>query len=198
VRILGGSTEDEMIACFLRGELAGDRFGAEIRARLAATGQAERLITHPDLTDATANRGRRALLAATRGYGESRALFENFPADVTWTRAVLSAAETARVRYLDYSYWTELSGGTRRPADAAVRVLAGVRAFGVPNERFLAAARAIVDGVRFEPLILVGERPDDLVCLEGHLRLTGHALAGFPTEVTCLVGTAPALARWAR
>ena len=31
-------------------------------------------------------------------------------------------------------------------------------------------------------LILVGETHDNLVCLEGHLRLTGYALAGFPAS----------------
>jgi hypothetical protein len=52
--------------------------------------------------------------------------------------------------------------------------------------------------VRFPPLILVGETHDNLVCLEGHLRLTGYALAGFPAAVECLLGTAPDMGRWAR
>jgi hypothetical protein len=198
VRVLGVSSEDEMIACFLSGELSSPRFGQNLRSHLTAGGQAERLLTHPDLSDAGANLARRALLAATRGYGENRDLFENFPAHVTWTRALLSADEAARVRYLDYSYWVELSGGSRRPADAAARIEAGLRAFDVPNEPFLDAARALIGGERFPPLILVGERQDDLVCLEGHLRLTAHALAGFPAGVECLVGTAPAMGRWAQ
>jgi hypothetical protein len=53
-------------------------------------------------------------------------------------------------------------------------------------------------GERFPPLILAGPHDDDLVCLEGNLRLTAHGLAGFPTETECLVGTAPALERWAQ
>jgi hypothetical protein len=197
MRILGVSSEDEMIACFLRGELSSQRFGGAIRSHLLACGQAEQLLTHPDLSDAEANAARRALLAATRGYRENRALFENFPAHVTWTKAVLSADEAADVRYINYSYWVELSGGSRRPADAAARIMAGVRAFDRPNEPFVKAARAIIEGKRFWPLILVGERHDRLVCLEGHLRLTAHALAGFPTDVECLVGTAPTMGRWA-
>ncbi|MGW7539608.1 hypothetical protein ACWGKQ_00570 [Streptomyces sp. NPDC054770] len=198
MRILGMSSEDEMVACFLGGELTSPRFGPNLRSHLAAAGRTERLLTHPDVTDAGANSARRALLAATRGYGEDRDLFENFPAHVTWTRALLTPDEMARVRYIDYSYWVELSGGSRRPADAAVRIRAGLRAFDVPNERFLDAAHALGRGERFAPLILVGERQDDLVCLEGHLRLTAYALAGFPTGIECLIGTAPAMARWAR
>jgi hypothetical protein len=189
-----------MVACFLSGELSSRRFGQNLRSQLAAVGQAEELLTQPDLSDAAANSARRALLAAARGYGENRDLFENFPTDVTWTRALLSAAEAARVRYLDYSYWVELSGGSRRPADAAARIKAGLRAFDVPNEPFVDAAQAALSGERFPPLILVGERPDDLVCLEGHLRLTAYALLGFgvPTGIECLVGTAPTMGRWAR
>ncbi|MFB7634148.1 hypothetical protein ACFC0M_24820 [Streptomyces sp. NPDC056149] len=198
MQVLGLSSEDEMVACFLRGELSSRRFGQNLRSHLAAAGRAERLLTHPDLSDAGANLARRALLAAVRGYGEDRDLFENFPAQVAWTRALLTAGEAASVRYLDYSYWVELSGGSRRPTDAAARIKAGLRAFDVPNEPFVEAAHALVRGERFPPLILVGERQDSLVCLEGHLRLTAHALVGFPTDIECLIGTAPTMGRWAR
>jgi hypothetical protein len=106
------------------------------------------------------------------------------------------AGEIARVRYMDYSYWYEISGGSRLPADAAARIQAGIRAWDVPNERFTQAARALARGEQFPPLILVGENQRELVCLEGHLRLTAYALAGFPVDVECLVGTAPTMGRW--
>ncbi|MFF2951701.1 hypothetical protein ACFVVU_10235 [Kitasatospora sp. NPDC057965] len=131
VQVLGVSAEDETVACFVSGELSSRRFGRNLRSHLAAAGQAEQLLTHPDLADAGATSARRALLAATRGYGENRDLFEDFPAHVTWTRALLSADEAAGVRYLDHSYWVELSGGIRRPTDAAARIEAGLRAFDV-------------------------------------------------------------------
>jgi len=196
--VLGPASEEEMIACFLGAELTSERFGPEIRSVLAAIGHPESLLTHPDLTDAAANAARRAVLAATRGYGENRELFdESFPAKVTWTRAVLTPAELAAVRYMDYSYWIELSGGTRLPADAAKRIRAGHRAYDIPNDGAIAAGRAAQAAVRFPPLILVGETHGNLVCLEGHLRLTGYALAGFPANVECLLGTAPDMGRWA-
>lgn len=68
----------------------------------------------------------------------------------------------------------------------------------MPNDRLEAAGRAARAGVRFPPLILVGETHADLVCLEGHLRLTACALAGFPAAAECLLGTAPDMGRWAR
>jgi hypothetical protein len=198
VRVIGDSGEDEMVACFLLAELTSRRFGAGIRRALAAAGESEHLLTDADLADPVANRARRDLLTATRGYGENRDVFEDFPARVRWIRAALTPDELARVRYIEYSYWNELSGGSRLPGDAAKRIQAGGRVFGVSNRRFVTAARAVRRGERFSPLILAGRRRDTLVCLEGHLRLTAYALAGFPVEVECLVGTARAMDRWAR
>jgi hypothetical protein len=198
MRILRESSEDEMIACFLKGELSSERFGTAIRDALAADRQPEELLTLPNLADRQAHDARRSLLAMTRGYGENRELFdEDFPTRVHWVWARLGQDELARVRYMDYSYWIELSGGSRLPSDAARRITAGARAFGVTNRGALDAAEAVRRGERFPPLILVGRRHDDLVCLEGHLRLTGYALAGFPVEVECLIGSAPTMGRWA-
>jgi hypothetical protein len=106
--------------------------------------------------------------------------------------------ELAGVRYVEYSYWNELSRGSRLAADATRRIDADLRPWGVANERFRQLARALLSGSRFPPLILAGRHYDDLVCLEGNLRLTAHALAGFPTEAQFLVGTAPELKRWAQ
>jgi hypothetical protein len=198
VRVICDSSEDEMIALFLFGELTSERFGAGIRAALDGAGQTEPLITAADLGDADQNRARRAILAATRGYGENRDVFENFPARVRWIRAMLAPGELARVRYIEYSYWNELSGGSRLPSDAAQQIRRGVRVFGVSNRRFLRAARAVERGERFPPLILAGRRRERLICLEGHVRLTAYALARFPCEVECLVGTARTMDRWDR
>jgi hypothetical protein len=194
--VVRDSSEDEMIALFLSGELGSERFGGGIRTALDAAGQTEALITAADLGDADQNRARRALLATTRGYGEDRDVFENFPARVRWIRAMLTPDELARVRYIEYSYWNELSGGSRLAADAAQKIRRGITVFGVSNKRFLRAARAVERGEHFPPLILAGRRRDCLICLEGHLRLTAYALAGFPTEIEALVGTARTMDRW--
>lgn len=47
VQVLGVSSEDEMVACFLSGELSSRRFGQNLRSHLAAAGQAEQVLTHP-------------------------------------------------------------------------------------------------------------------------------------------------------
>ncbi|MGH2892998.1 MAG: hypothetical protein ACRDPM_06990 [Solirubrobacteraceae bacterium] len=198
MRILRESDEAEVVAVFLQGELSSERFGTAVRDALLALGEPERLLIDPDLHDEHANQVRGAVLAATRGYGEDRELFECFPAEVEWVWARIAAAELARVRYIEYSYWNELSGGSRLAADGARRINAGVRPFGVSNGPVRQAARELRSGARFPPLILAGPHYDDLVCLEGNVRLTAHALAGLPIDAECLVGTAPALKRWAQ
>ena len=187
-----------MVAVFLQGELASERFGRATRGALVAGGEREGLLTDPDLNDPRANRARHAVLAATRGYGEDRELFEHFPLEVRWVCARMAATELARVRYIEYSYWNQLTGGSRLAADAARNIRAGVRPWGVSNDRFEQAARALLNGERFPPLILAGPDYDDLVCLEGNLRLTAYALADFPCEAECLVAAAPGLERWAQ
>jgi hypothetical protein len=108
-------------------------------------------------------------------------------------------AELAAVRYIDYDYWVELSGGTRLPGDAAARIRAGVTVFGVSSDRPLSMARAVADGARFPPLILVTTGSSgDLVVLEGHLRLTAFMLCRgrLAPELEVLVGSSPAMAAW--
>jgi len=192
------TSEEDMVACFLAGELSSARFSGGIRAALAAMSVSETLLTQPDLTDPMANETRRAILASTRGYGENRLLFECFPQHVEWSRAWLPSRDLAAVRYIDYSYWNDLSGGTRLPADAARRILRGEQAFNMSNAAFFVAAEAVQRGDTFPPLIFVGVQFDRLVCLEGNLRLTAHALAGFPRGSDCLVGISADMQGWAK
>ncbi|MGH2856355.1 MAG: transposase [Solirubrobacteraceae bacterium] len=197
MRVLRESSKAEMVSVFLQGELFSERFGSAVRDALRACGARERLLTDPDLHDMDANRLRGAVLAATRGYGEDRELFEHFPAEVHWAWARMTPSDLAGVRYIEYSYWNELSGGSRFTADAARRIKAGVQPWGVSNEPVRRLSGDLLSGARFPPLILAGRCYEDLVCLEGNVRLTAHARAGFPIEIECLVGIAPTLERWA-
>jgi hypothetical protein len=194
MRWLRDGSQAEMIALFLRGELTSDRYGPEIQALLERDGLSKRVITNPDLEDRAENQVRLELLA---GYRED--YLDNFPEDVTWQWMAVTAAELAEVSYIDYSYWNELSGGTRRPSDAAARIRLGVTPFGVPNDRHLGMAKLLASGTLFEPLILVGTAPGErLVVLEGHCRLTGYMLAPelLPPELEVMVGFSPTMARW--
>jgi hypothetical protein len=106
---------------------------------------------------------------------------------------------TRRVRYIDYSYWNELSGGSRLAIDAAPRIRAGVAPFGVPSGGLLVLAQEVAAGARFPPLILVTTGPRGaLVVLEGHAQLSAFMLARdhLPPELEVLVGSSATMTRW--
>src|SRR5499427_9055967 len=201
MRWLRPSSEAEMVALFLRTELPAARFRDTLRALLESHGLPESVITTPDLGDDAENQARRRLLTEHRGYGTRTGLFEGFPDDVSWQWTAITPAELATVRYIDYDYWVELSGGTRLPVDAAPRIRAGVAPFGVSSDWALGMAQAFADGARFPPLILVTAGPSGgLVVLEGHVRLTAYMLRPdrLPPELEVLVGSSPGMAGWAQ
>ena len=103
-----------MVAVFLRGELDSERFGPRLRATID-----ERLLLEPNLEDEAQNANRRAALTKLRGYESREGLFHGFPHDLRWGRAALTPDEVLAVRYIEYDYWVELSGGThvRRTGD---------------------------------------------------------------------------------
>ena len=200
MRRLRPSSEAEMVALFLRTELPAARFRDKLRALLEREGLPERVITDPDLDDDPENQARLRLLTWHREYGTRAGLFDGFPDDVRWEWMAITPAELATVRYVDYDYWVELSGGTRLPVDAAPRIRAGVAPFGVSSDWALGMAQAFADGARFPPLILVTTGPSgDLVVLEGHVRLTAYMLRPdrLPPELEVLVGSSPDMAAWA-
>src|SRR5205823_6803631 len=121
---------------FLRAELESGRWSGPIADALRGHGADARLVTSAVLTSPEENALRRRILDETRGYERREGLFAAFPDDVHWDRVVLTREELAAVRYTDYDYWVELSGGSRLPRDAAERIRAGVSVFGVPNDGF--------------------------------------------------------------
>jgi hypothetical protein len=199
MRWLRPSSEAEMIALFLRTELRSTRWQDDLRVLMERAGLPDRVVTAPDLGDDAENRARLRLLTQQRGYGTRTEIFEGFPDDVCWQWMVITPAELAGVRYIEYDYWVELSGGTRLAVDAARRIRAGVAPFGVPNDGLLRMAQAVAGGARFPSLILVTTGlGGDLVLLEGHARLTAFMLARdrLPPELEVLVGSSPTMTRW--
>lgn len=200
MRQLRPSSEAEMVALFLRTELRSGRWRDGLRALLKRAGLPERVVTAPDLGCDGENQARLWLLTEHRGYGARTDYFVGFPDDVCWRWMAVTPAELSGVRYIEYDYWNELSGGTRLAADAARRIRAGVSPFGVPNDRVLAMARAVAAGASFPPLILVTTDlgREGVTVLEGHVRLTAFMLARdrLPPELEVLVGSSPTMAGW--
>ena len=105
-----------MIAVFLGAELESQRFGAKLQGLLARDGL--------DFADTDAAY-RRRLLDEHRAYEQREGLFGGFPYQVDWFRAALTREEALEIFYIDWSWWLQLSGGTRRPREAARRIRAG-------------------------------------------------------------------------
>ena len=62
----------------------------------------------------------------------------------------------------------------------------------------MGASRSLAMERAVSPLMVPGPSRGDLVCLEGHLRLTAYALARFAVELNCLIGITLRLARRAQ
>ncbi len=193
MRVVRASSEEAMIAVFLRGELDSERFGPGVRAAID-----ERLLLEPNLEDEGQNTLRRAALTKLRGYEARVGLFHGLPDDIRWERAALTPEEVLAVRYIEYDYWVELSGGTRLPLDAANRIRAGITVFRVPNDGFFELADELDTGLLPE-LIVVGGADEKLVVLEGHARLTAFALrpVALPPELDVLLGRSLRISDWA-
>src|SRR5271157_463585 len=117
MKILKQITEDEMIAEFLKAEINSKRFGKRIIKALNT--KPKTIITKPNLKNKKENQFRRTLLGKVRGFGRNKNLFEDFPKDIRWFRANITKDELKKVKYINYSYWNELSNKTRSPIQAA-------------------------------------------------------------------------------
>src|SRR5262249_44415805 len=118
---------------------------------------------------------------------------------VRWEWVALAPRELLLVKYIDYDYWVELSGGSRLPADAQARIRAGVAPFHVSSEWARDLGDTYGAGVRFPPLIIVTSGlGNDLVVLEGHARLTAYAMCpdALPSELEVLLGTSADVVHW--
>lgn len=182
MRLLERVDEAVVVETFLRGELASERFSAELRDSLDAVGASESLITRADLSDSAENVLRRTVLDAYR-----RSCYGDVFGGLAWFRAALDPTEVFAVRYIAWDYWLELTSGTRSPSDGAARLRAegNVDWYGdIPG-----------------PLPLIVVRADaaaHLVVLEGHVRLTAFALypERLPAELEVLLGEGESVRRW--
>jgi hypothetical protein len=188
MRLLRPATEDDMVATFLAAEINSDRYGPQISEILTRLGQPRSILDLPDTSDEHDNTVRRQVLASYRSYPAGD-VFTDMPADVTWHHAALTPAELATVRYIDYPYWTDFSGGTRLAADGARRL--GPWHQHQPGTIYRQIAENLRDGQLPPPIILLGEPgPAKLTVIEGHKRLTGLLLCPhwLPAEVEVLLG----------
>lgn len=177
MKILGQSFEEEMILEYLRAEVFSKRFSDNIQETMKRLNLDEKIVISADLQSDEENGKRRELLGAVRGYGRNQSMFERFPAVTDWKLCSFSQKDLEKIRYIDYSYWNELSGGTHRPVDAAETIRKGICIYGQNNEGFIQAASYISNGGTFPKMFFLTADFESYVIVEGHLRMTAYAMA---------------------
>ncbi len=136
-----------------------------------------------------------------RGYGANALLFTGFPVDIEWKRVNLDRSDIAAAKYAKHQFWTDLSCGSRRPADAASNIIQG-RVTNDPSNtisHLLAVATALRNKAGFPASILVAlNEASELVIMEGHARFTAFALepTSVPNKVEAIVGFSPNIRQW--
>ena len=192
MKLLTQIPEAAMVAVFLKAEISSPRFGENVRKTMLLFNAKEAIITNPDITNKHENELRALVLGQCRGYRQNRDMFKEIPNGLTWYKAELSLSEIGDLRYVDYSYWNELTDGSHLVKAGVNNIRKDRIVYDVPNDRFLALADEIRNGqYDFEPIILWGQNIDSpLEILEGHLRATAFLLAGdrAPATIMILVG----------
>lgn len=199
MEIVETTTENHMIACFLKAEANSSRWKERVLSTIKRLGQSKQIIDNPDLDDEAENRTRKKILTDVRGYGNNDLLFSTFPSDTKWYLAKIKKEELGRVKYMKYSYWDELSKHTRLVESGAQTIKDGTEIFNERNEGFLQAAEAVRKGTVFPPLILVGtDDHSGLVVLEGHQRITAYQIAieYMPEVLEVIIGLSPNMSLW--
>lgn len=189
MNILRTSSEEEMISEFLKAEYRSERFSEQIKKAMKELSLDGSIILSADLNNTNENIARKKLLGEFRGYGLNCELFENFPNEIQWSLCNFVSGDLSNIRYIDYSYWNELSKGTHSPLTAARTILEGTEIYGQSNEGFLKAAEFIKSGGKFFRPILLTSDSEHFVIVEGHLRMTAFALVPEHfNNIECLVG----------
>ena len=169
-RICNSST-DEVILEWLRAELYSSRFSGDLKTSLQKAGQHEAIITQGNIENQAENEARLQIL---KGY--SWLDFDLY--QYNWYRVSLNQHEVKELRYIDYSYWNELTNNTRRIGKAVRNIINGKIIFDVPNDRFYEMAQDFESGKEVPPIIMIsGQDSEPPEVIEGHLRATGYALA---------------------
>lgn len=152
---LASSSNEEMVAVFLHGELASPRFGDTIRAALHNRKLDSALIEDPNLTDKTANTERAAILLEYRPWLVDFGLLKQWPPNALWRWVDLTRKDIDGLVYVTYDYWDKLSNETHLVREGARSVRIGKRVLEVSNDSFWEVARQIDAGKDVPPIIVL-------------------------------------------
>lgn len=200
IKILKEIPADEVVSIFLKSEVESPRHKGYYLEALEKDRHTVAILKDPDLESEEENKYRSRLLGKIRGFGHGKLLFENFPKDTRWFRAKIAKEELLKVRYILWCYWSELSGGSRLPMDAAEMIRKGTTVFGESNDKFFELAEEIRRGRELPELIFVSTYDEgEILILEGHNRMTAFALLGpdmMPENMQIILGLSRTMDKW--
>jgi len=189
MKIIRDSSEAEMVAIFLGGEINSPRWGKDIEKILSTNKIDRTIIVHPDITNGKDNLKRAFVLGESRGFGKKDGLFDDLSEITTWKRIEIGDEDFPKIRYIDYDYWVNLSGGSRLVIDGVKNIKKGIEIFNKSNRQFIDLAKKIENGYTFPELILKYDKTNGLTLLEGHVRLTAYLLVDTnPKPLEVIVG----------
>lgn len=170
------SSEEEMVYEFLKMEIESDRYADRIEAIIKELHISRHIITDGDIKSEQENVERAKVLGRFRGY-RNKEIFENFPAKINWVWTDFAKEDMVKIKYIEYSYWNELSYYTGSPVEAAKTILSGRTVYDVPNDGFFEAYKYIKEGYIFPPMIMLTDADESrYILLEGHKRMTAYAI----------------------
>jgi hypothetical protein len=190
MKILSKSSENEMIALFLNGELKSARWADKIEKIIEKENINKNIIENPNLNNNDENNLRKLVLRIFRGYN-NKELFENFPKKIDWNWVLLDKNDILKIKYITYDYWEELSNGTRYAKDSVINIKNNIEIFGVSNNGFIKISEYIKNGNKIDPLIILAPvtKNDNMIVLEGHARITAiNLVIEYINEIKVLLG----------
>jgi hypothetical protein len=194
MQFLEKSSSQEMVAEWLKAEMWSKRFSKPLKQILRKFKQGQAIINDPKLDNKRENILRKKILFTYR-----KEMLRGFPKNIIWQKVTVNINDLKKIKYINYSYWNELSGGTRLPEDAIANINRNKTVFGVSNRQFNEAARHIAKHGFFPKLILISTQPGaPVVVLEGHIRLTAYLMEpqGIPNKMIAIIGYSPEFASW--
>ena len=149
MKTIRNSGPDEAVLVWLQAELGSARFQSDLRKSLHKYELPTQSITSPNLSDTSENGLRLKVLKDYRDW------FEDDIYSYNWKLVELTADDVKALRYIDYSYWNELSDDTHLVGVAAENVKRGKVVFDVSNDHFFNIAKAIEARTQFAPIVVL-------------------------------------------
>ncbi|MEI6236975.1 MAG: hypothetical protein WCP03_00030 [Candidatus Saccharibacteria bacterium] len=178
MRYLRESSEQEMVAEFLKGEFKSPRYATKIKALAHQLNIPVEIIHNPNLEDTTQNNQRAQILTKYRGYGDKRGVFSIVPDNTKWQLQELNKIDILSLYHIGLPYWHKLSQLTNKVKVSVETVMEDEEVQGQSNQQFYKIATDIEQGAKLPPVILVkNEKIGHSVIIEGNVRAVAIGIA---------------------